>query len=207
LDTMEGAPQAIDNYFKAKLLDIVTRMSQELDGIDFSGEAMVESAKLFDIIIRALHEIDGIEFPSKDTVEKYFRAATRLVTYDIADNNAQRTITSLDQTRAIEDYVNSKVEQQKDYLLIANMIVADNMRTARELGRAYDKLPKWLDEVVMNQETFSMYKAIAEIPDDKFEAWVAPWLRRANNLRCDEEQLLYCYLVTYVRSKKGRAVR
>jgi hypothetical protein len=61
LDTMEGAPQAIDNYFKAKLLDIVTRMSQELDGIDFSGEAMVESAKLFDIIIRALLEIDGME--------------------------------------------------------------------------------------------------------------------------------------------------
>jgi hypothetical protein len=205
LDTMEGAPQAIESNFKVKLLDTVTRMSQELDGIDFSGEAMAEKAKLLDIINRALHELDGIDFPSKDTVDKYLRAATRLMTYDIADNNAQRTITSLDQTRAIEDYVESKVQQQKDYLLIANMIVADNMRTAREIGRAYDKLPKWLKEVGMTQGTFSKNKTIAELPDDKFEGWVAPWLTRENNFGEDRKELLFRYLVTYVRNlrKKG----
>ena len=208
LDTMDGAPQIIESHFKVKLLDIITQMGDELDGIDFSSKEMTENTKFFDIITSALHELHGIDFPSKDTVEKYLRAAMRLVDYDTAEKKALGTITSKEQTQALENYLRFLIYQQQDLLLIRNLMIADMMREQRRIGkslRVYDKLPKWLKDAGMTQRTFSKDKARAELPDDKFEVWVAPWLTGENNLKSDREELQFCYLDTYIRNlrKKG----
>jgi hypothetical protein len=208
LDTMEGAPQAIESHNKAKLLDIVTRMSDDLDGIDLSSEEMTENVKFFNIITQASHELHGIDFPSKDTVKNDLRAAMRLVNYDAAEKKALGTITSKEQTQALENYLRFLIYQQQDLLLIRNLMIADMMREQRRIWkplRAYDKLPKWLKDIGMTQRTFAKYKARAELPDNKFEDWVAPWLTRENNLKPDREELQFCYLDTYIRNlrKKG----
>jgi hypothetical protein len=78
-DTIEGAPKAIEDNLKAKLLDITTRISHELDGIDLSCKDMTANVKLLDIINRALNELDKVDFPSKEDAQANLGIAMRFV--------------------------------------------------------------------------------------------------------------------------------
>ena len=110
-----------------------------------TGEVIVETGeksentKALDILTQTSHELHKVDFISKAMAQEYVKAAMREVAYGLAENNMKYVLEIEAKTRAVEEYIKSKVHHQLAKLVTQNTIAGARVEIKWEIGEWLDK--------------------------------------------------------------------
>jgi hypothetical protein len=172
-----------------------------------------ENENPFDTTTKLLHKMHESNLPEykKAALEKYLRAVMRTVDRMIKNANILSGIHSMMQPRDTEEYVKGLVKLIREQLAIHNLMVGDYLRDSRETAKEmlehnieydeFQELPQLLKSLGITQHRFPDWIELAKTPDDKFEAWLVPFIEKATEK--DEELTrpdILRYAMTWLRS-------
>jgi hypothetical protein len=90
------------------------------------------------------------------------------------------------QTKDSEEYIKGLVNLIREQLAIDNLMVGDYLRDSRETIKEmlehnieydeFQELPQLLKSIGITQNRFPDWIELAKTPDDKFEAWLVPFI-------------------------------
>jgi hypothetical protein len=173
----------------------------------------IENENPFDTTAKLLHKARESNLPEykKAALEKYLRAVMRTIDRMIKNANILSGIHSMMQTKDTEEYVKGLVKLIREQLAIHNLMVGDYLRDSRETVKEmldhnieydeFQELPRLLKSLGITQNRFPDWKELAKTPDDKFEAWLVPFIEKATEK--DEELTrpdILRYAMTWLRS-------
>lgn len=104
--------------------------------------AVIEGTNLLEVFTNTAKLVTASELPSREVVQQFCRAALNAVATDVRLNNIAGAIETMQQTKAIEDYVKAKIKQQHGNIILSNEVAITRARQLREIGW-------WLNENVV----------------------------------------------------------
>ena len=164
-------------------------------------------------LLQKMHESNLPEY-KKAALEKYLRAVMRTIDRMIKNANILSGIHSMMQPKDTEEYVKGLVKLIREQLAIHNLMVGDYLRDSRETVKEmlehnieydeFQELPQLLKSLGITQHRFPDWIELAKIPDDKFEAWLVPFIEKTTEK--DEELTrpdILRYAMTWLRSQRA----